>query len=249
MSVSDHGKKLMADDLDMESVGEAVALYLAEHPSFLVAANQNLQQEQASAQRQLVQHQVLSRLSDLLRDENTPTMGADNAAVAIVAFIDYHSQSSVRFAAVLSDFVKVHQDVRVVVKAVQSASDTSTPASYAARVGIAVWLESGASGYLAYLRALVARDAPPTRAAITAAAQPHASTSALAAANEDDVSAPLQIDVAASTALSRVLGLREVPAIIVLPQSEANNSNITVLLEGVDADALAQAVNRAANIQ
>lgn len=121
-----------ATALDEERVKEIVRQVIADEPKMLV---DSLQSMQARAQEELqadMSENLEKYADDLRKSPNAPKVGAENPAVTIVEFFDYHCGYCKRVTPSIARVLKEHKDVRVVFKEFPILSEDSQLAARAA---------------------------------------------------------------------------------------------------------------------
>lgn len=226
-----------------QAIGELAATYIANHPEYLVAAQQTLQQQQAVAQQQAITQMVLQHQDTLLQDSATPSTGPAAARVAVIEFSDYQCVYCSRLAPVMDAFMREHPDVRFINKEFPIFASRWAASGQAAVNALAVWDRQGAKGYYTFRRALFATghvEGKLTTADI-AAALGRVGMKPAAGATKKALEARLD----ANLSFGQVLGLTGTPAVIVMPQQGASPDNITIFTGLPQPDSLVQAVTRA----
>ena len=222
-------------------IGEVAKEYLLMHPEVLIEVSRRLQIQQQEKQQQAMAALVLEYHDALLNDKATPTYGPKDAKVAVIEFFDYQCSVCARQAPVLKALMKANPQVRYVFKEWPIFAQRWEPSLMAAKTGLQIWLEKGADAYLTYHNALYATGHYEGRLTPSDISRAEMQAGSLKSKNDS------MLEVLARTdSLAQSLGLRDTPAMIVMPTKNAVADNVTVLPGGADQASLQEAINKAA---
>lgn len=223
-------------------IGEIAKDYLLVHPEVLVEVSQKLQAQQQEKQQQAMTAAVIQHQAALLNDKGTPSYGPADAKVTVVEFFDYQCIYCARLAPELEKVIKANPDVRFVFKEFPIFGQRWPASLSAAKTGLQVWKQKGADAYLNYHNAIYAtghNEGRLTDADISAAAK---------AVKFDTKTAPdVQGALDGINTLAQQLGFSGTPALVVLPSAGASADNVTVIPGYIRAEALQQAISKAAD--
>lgn len=237
--------KITAEQLDMDNVGQAMAMYLVQHPEFLVAASETLRQQQKIAQQQAMAQAVLGQLTGLLHSVSTPSFGPEKAPVAVVAFVDFRQPESLALIPRLVNLSSEHpQGIRVIIKGLSLPGGVDNNHEEEIIVaGMLIRKDRGEVIYKTYLSRIadiLSHDTPDKKNVIAATIKEFT----------DEVSLPdfrekSQKVLKDDLTLAGSLGLTRFPALLIIPRNGADLQNTTVLTERINEDAISQGVLRA----
>ncbi|WP_213793655.1 thioredoxin domain-containing protein [Klebsiella aerogenes] len=231
-----------------EKASEAISLYLAEHPEFLVAAEENLRQRQQLAQQQTLQQMAILHQQELL-NPNTPSIGPENARAAVIMFFDYQCVYCSKIAPIIEDIMKQNPGVRFIFKELPILASHWPVSGYAARVGEKIWREKGGKAYLSYHNALYATghvEGKLTTTDVNSAAAPYLSPQQLKILVHAETSTAEVAALSANAQLAQQLNITGTPAFVVLPQSKnPQTSQIFVSPGSTTGDVLQAAIVKA----
>ncbi|MCU6317034.1 thioredoxin domain-containing protein [Klebsiella aerogenes] len=231
-----------------EKASEAISLYLAEHPEFLVAAEENLRQRQQFAQQQTLQQMAMLHQQELL-SPNSPSIGPKNARVAVIMFFDYQCAYCSKITPAIEATMQQNPKVRFIFKERPILASRWPVSGYAARVAQKIWQEKGGKAYLSYNNALYATghvEGKLTSADVNSAAAPYLSPQQLKTLVHAETSTAEVAVLSANAQLAQQLNITETPAFVVLPQSKKpQTSQIFVSLGSTTEDALQNAIIKA----
>lgn len=231
-----------------EKASEAISLYLAEHPEFLVAAEENLRQRQQLAQQQTLQQMAILHQQELL-SPNSPSIGPQNARAAVIMFFDYQCAYCSKITPVIEATMKQNPGVRFIFKELPILASRWPVSGYAARVGQKIWQEKGGKAYLSYHNALYATghvEGKLTTADVTSAAASYLSPQQLKMLVRVETSTAEVAALSANAQLAKMLNITGTPAFIVIPQAKKpQSSQIFVSPGSATEDALQNAIMKA----
>ncbi|EPF0317279.1 DsbA family protein [Enterobacter chuandaensis] len=225
-------------------IGEVASQYLLEHPEVIVQVGQKLQAEQQAQQMKLMAAATVQQQDALLNDKGTPSVGPEDARVAIVEFFDYQCVYCAHLAPELQTVMKANPDARFVFKEFPIFGQRWESSLKAARTGLQIWQQQGAEAYLKYHKALFATghyEGKLTTEDINSASVMVKFT----AKKSSDVKGTL----AGTEALAQALGISGTPALVVMPVTGANENNVTVIPGFARADVLQAALDKARGVE
>jgi protein-disulfide isomerase len=226
-----------------QAIGNIAAAYLIDHPEILVQVSQSLQKKQAERQREQFSDAAVKYRSLLLSNSDTPSVGPDNARVAVVEFFDYQCIYCNRTAPVIENVMKKNPGVRFIFKEWPIFADRWEISRTAAVRGLQVWKQKGAAGYMQYHNGLY--QTGHYEGALTA--DDIAKTSqAVAFDNKQAVSLEAALAMLQDTnTLAQAMGISGTPALVVMPVTNARQENTTVIPGAASAEDLQHAIDRA----
>lgn len=216
-------------------IGKIAAEYLVAHPDVLLRASQTLQRQKQLAQLE----SVIRNQQQLLADKDTPSVGSEDAKVAVIEFFDYQCLYCSKEAPVLDQVIKASPDVRFIFKEWPIFAGQWEPSNEAALRALAIWKANGPAAYLTYHNGIYAtrhNEGKLTHEDIEAVSRTVNFTGSM----KGD---PAALD--RTNALAKRLGLSGTPAIIVMPVKNATLEKTTVLKGAASADELRQAIQKA----
>lgn len=185
---------------------------------------------------------VLESQGPLLTDADAPSVGPDNAKVAVVLFFDYQCVYCARQAPEMAALVRKHPEVRFIFKEWPIFGTRWEASREAARTGLEIMKQQGGLAYLNYHNALFAtrhNEGALTFADIrTAARAVHFKVSQYAAPG-------VKAALARTDRLALSMGLRGTPVAIVMPSTGGSTDTTTVLPGLAGAGLLESALVRA----
>lgn len=220
-------------------IGEISKDYLLAHPEVLLEVSVRLQ---ALQQQKLIKDITAAALQNqvgLLLDKGSPSIGPKMAKVTVVAFFDYQCINCVYLSSELGKVIKANPDVRFVFKEWPIFGPRWRSSLLAARTGLQIWQQQGADAYLSYHNALFAtvhNKGKLTAGDILVAAK----TVAFDSTKTINVDGTLE----ETNVLAKLLGLTGTPALVVIPSTEADLHNVTVILGISGADVLQEAIDK-----
>lgn len=116
---------------DSEEVKTIVANYIADNPERIIESLQNFQAKAASKQQAESNASIKDNMPALLDDSNSPTVGTGTSGITLVEFFDYRCGYCKRMADTMQKLLKVHPDVKVVMKEFPILSEGSQRAAQA----------------------------------------------------------------------------------------------------------------------
>ncbi|ENZ7484590.1 DsbA family protein [Klebsiella aerogenes] len=231
-----------------EKASEAISIYLAEHPEFLVAAEENLRQRQQLMQQQTLQQMAELHQQDLL-NQNSPMVGPQDAKTAVVMFFDYQCAYCSKMAPVIEAVIKQNPGVRFIFKELPIFAARWPVSGYAARVGEKIWHEKGGKAYLSYHNALYAThhiEGQLATADVNSAAASFLSPQQLKMLVHVETSTAEVAALSANAQLAQQLNFTGTPAFVVMPQTKNPQTNqISVFPGSTTGDVLQAAIVKA----
>lgn len=226
---------------EQEEIGQIAASYLAQHPEYLVAAQETLRQNQIIAMQQKIGLAAPAAADALLHDKNTPSIGPANSSVAVITFTDYQSEDSRALDSVMAKFIQHNSHVRVINKEFPLSLSRWPVSGEAALAAQQAWNEKGAEGYYALRKALFATghvDGNMTNEDVHAAMK----TAKISYFKEHEQVKKERDELNANLELGQDLGMTIAPTVIVMSQKGASASTTTVFTRAPTEEQLAQAV-------
>ncbi|AJR00380.1 Putative exported protein [Enterobacteriaceae bacterium bta3-1] len=227
-------------EAQQEEIGQIAAMYLAQHPEYLTAAQETLRQNLVTAQSQKIASAV-SENANLLLTDSSPSLGAKDSAVAMVVFSDYLSSDSQKLDAIIENFRKQHSDVRVIYKEFPITTGRWPVSGEAAMAAQQVWHESGAKTFNAVRKSLFAiphGEVKLTEADIANVLQ-KAHIPELKPGKEI---LALRAEINANLKLGQDMGMTTAPVVIVMPQKSISGDQVSVFNRVPSNEQLVQAV-------
>lgn len=240
--------KITPEQLDMDSVSQAVATYLVQHPEFLVAASETLRQQQKIAYQQAMAQAALGQLTGLLHSELTPFIGKPEAPVAIVAFIDFSQQKSFDLLSNLLNLsVKYPTELRVIIKGISPPNTVNSHDNdIVISAGILIHKDKGESVYKQFLEKLMLpRSTPMDIHALITLIESITNREYAVELNKKLMNDPQQSLIRENLILAESLGIKNSPSVVIVPRTDANIVNTTVLTESLSFEAISQGLLRA----
>lgn len=226
-----------------QAFGEIAAGYLIKHPEILVQISQSLQKNQAERQREQFSDAAVKYRSLLLSNSDTPSVGPDNARVAVVEFFDYQCIYCNRIAPVMENVIKKNPGVRFIFKEWPIFADRWEISRTAAVRGLQVWKQKGAAGYMQYHNVLY--QTGHYEGALTADDIAKASQ-AVAFDDKQAISQDAALAMLQDTnTLVQAMGISGTPALVVMPVTTARPENTTVIPGAATAEDLQRAIDLA----
>lgn len=226
-----------------QAIGKIAVSYLLDHPEILVQVSQSLQKKQAERQREQFSDTAVKYRSLLLSNSDTPSVGPDNARVAVVEFFDYQCIYCNRVAPVMENVMKKNPGVRFIFKEWPIFADRWEISRTAAVRGLQVWKQKGAAGYMQYHNSLYQTghyEGALTADDIAKASQ-YVAFDDKQAISQDAALAMLQD----TNTLAQAMGINGTPALVVMPVTTAHPDNTTVIPGAATAEDLQRAIDLA----
>jgi protein-disulfide isomerase len=225
------------------AIGKIAADYLVAHPEVLLQVGQKLQAQQEQQQQQVAVQAAVNKVDALVNDAETPHVGSQDAAVAVVEFFDYQCMYCSQMAPVVEKSIKANPNVRFVFKEWPIFGSRWPVSVAAAETGMAVWKEKGAQAYLDYHNAIYASghdEGQLTKNDVAAAVK----LAKGSVPSEEKLKATHQA-LNSNDQLARGLGFNGTPGFIVMPVKGATTANTSVLPGAVSLDDLQAAITKA----
>lgn len=190
---------------------------------------------------------VLDNAKALLSNEQTPTIGPEDAKVAVIEFFDYQCVFCHKVAPVMEKIMDANPNIKYIFKEFPIFGQRWEASQYAAEIGIAAYMLNGAEGYLKYHNAVFATGIDEGKLKIS---------------DINDAAKKVGIDVVKAESLIKEkkvteniaadmklgfdkLGIQGTPAIIVMPLTGATAINTTVIRGFAPQEAIQAAINKA----
>lgn len=225
--------------------------YNQEETTQIMTAFQQEMMQKAQVQQQQeqtkMQAAVLEQSAKLLNDPNTPTVGPNDAKVAVIEFFDYQCAYCSKVAPEIEALIPANPNVKFIFKDYPIFAERWEASKYAAEVGLAAYQQGGADLYIKYHNAIFAtgkdegklKNVDIDTVAKQVGVKLSANKSELTGANtEDQIKSNM-------TLASKDLGIMGTPAFIIMPTTGANASNTTVVPGFASEESLQQAIDKA----
>ncbi|TKI04327.1 DsbA family protein [Martelella alba] len=226
-----------------EAIGKIAADYLLAHPEILVQVSQKLQEQQAQEQAGALLKGVLDNQAALLGDKDTPTVGPEQAKVAVIEFFDYQCIYCSHMAPIMESVMKANSDVKFIFKEWPIFGGRWQPSITAAETGLNVWKTQGPKAYLAYHNGIYKtghNEGKLTDADINGVLkQLHVPPAAEAVLQKNDAV------LSKINQLAQQIGFSGTPGFVIMPTSGADKDNVTVFAGAVDQQDLQDAIKKA----
>lgn len=231
-----------------DKMGEVMATYLGGNPEFLVAAGESLHQRQQASQQQILQQMALTSQAALL-DKLSPSVGPEDAKVAVVMFFDYQCSYCNKMAPAVDALVKGNQDVRFIFKELPIFASRWPVSALAARAGEQIWQTKGGEAYLAYHNALFETghmEGQMTELDVQKAAAPYLSEKDFTTMKQSSEAGPASDAIRKNQTLAHQMNFTGTPAFVVLPQAHRPDmKRISVIPGSISQDILQAAIQKA----
>ncbi|MGV7963836.1 DsbA family protein [Photorhabdus tasmaniensis] len=129
-----------------DELGKISANYLVKNPKYLVEAGKALESEKVSASVE----RIIPYASALLDTKETPNIGPDDAAVAVIEFFDYQCIYCMRVTPVVESVMNQTNDVKYFFKEFPIFAGSKPVSAMGAATGLHVYQNFGAEGYRKY---------------------------------------------------------------------------------------------------
>lgn len=136
-----------------DAIGKVASDYIVKHPEVLIQASQALQAKQQQQQEKDMKDASTSAValkSQLLNDQDYPSVGPKDAKIAMVVFTDYNCIYCSKSSPDVAALVKEHPEVKFVFKELPIFASKFPTSLYAAQLGFQVFKEKGSDAYLQY---------------------------------------------------------------------------------------------------
>ncbi|MEQ0188785.1 hypothetical protein ABLU83_21800 [Klebsiella sp. CN_Kp098] len=211
-----------------DDISQQAAVYLASHPAFFEAAQENLKQlELAQLRSQLAQGALAAR-DTLLAPKALPQHGPDNAPACIVVVRMFPDMHGAQLNERLSALEKALPGVQVRWLDLPGQAPGSTQAAINA---LLAWKSKGEEGYQALIAAQLqgtGQDGTLTPADLAAALKAGQVT-----AVQGEKLKALAREAQEKLVLARTLRVRQVPLILVLPAQGGDPKQVSVFDTGI----------------
>lgn len=229
-----------------EEIGQIAAMYLAQHPEYLTAAQETLRQNQIVAQNQKIASAVPNNTNTLLAD-SSPSLGSKDSSVAIVVFSDYLMSDCQKLDVIIDNFKQRHPEVRIINKEFPITTGRLPVSGEAAMLAQQVWQENGAKAYYAVRKALFASQHGEEK--LTQANIAHVMQEAhIPKLKKDSEILALRTEINANLKLGQDMGMTTAPVVIVMPQKSVSGEQVSVFNRVPSNEQLVQAV-KIANVK
>lgn len=233
-------------DEQQQHIGEIAAKYIVDHPEVLQQASQRLQQQQQDQATQQLREGALQQQDALLHDKSTPSVGPQDAKVAVVEFFDYQCIYCAHTAPELEKTMKAHPEARYVFKEFPVFGQRWPASTQAALTGLSIYKEKGAQAYLNYHNSVFGtgkNEGKLQQSDIQSIAAKSGVTSQQINANRAGAEQSLNDTME----LAQKLGVMGTPTLVVMPVEGANADNVTVIPGAANSDTLSAAIQKAAD--
>jgi protein-disulfide isomerase len=231
-----------------EKMSNAIAIYLAEHPEFLMAAGENLRQRQ-QLDHQLMMAKLAAENQKELVSQSSPSVGPAKAKAAVIMFFDYQCVYCSKIAPTVETLIKNNPDTRFVFKEFPIFAAKWPVSAFAARVGEAVWQKKGGEAYITYHNALYATgnvEGKLTAENVNRAATPYLNEKELKELENPSTTNNVLTELQNTQTLAKHIGITGTPAFIITPQSgNVDENKISVFPGNTTMDALQSAISKA----
>ncbi|MGJ8513965.1 DsbA family protein [Carnimonas bestiolae] len=231
-------------DEQQQHIGEIAAKYIVDHPEVLQQASQKLQQQQQDQATQQLREGALEQQDALLNDKATPSVGPQDAKVAVVEFFDYQCIYCAHTAPEIEKTMKAHPEARYVFKEFPVFGQRWPASNQAALAGLSVYKEKGPQAYIKYHNSVFGtgkNEGKLQQSDVEAIAAKSGLTSQQLNANRASAEQSLNNTME----LAQKLGVMGTPTLVVMPVNGANADNVTVVPGAADSDTLSAAIKKA----
>ncbi len=219
-------KSPMFSAAQQEEIGQIAAMYLAQHPEYLTAAQETLRQNQIVAQNQKIASAVSGNTSALLA-KNGPEKGPANSHVAVIIFSDYQAHDSLKLESVIDSFSQQHPNVRFIYKEFPITAGRWTASGTAAIVAQQTWNDKGAEAYFSIRKKLFAIHHGEGQLSEADIAHVMKETH-IPELKPGIESQALRADINSNLKLGQNMGMTTSPVVIVLPQTVVSDNKVSV---------------------
>lgn len=197
------------DDAARAEINAMIRDYILDNPEVIVEAMQVLEQRQKSAEAGRDREMIEAMRTDIFEDGFSHALGAPDADVTVVEFLDYRCPYCKRAHESVAELLEADPKVRVIVKEFPILGPDST---YASRAAMATKLQGGAL-YEAFSDAMMRHTGDlPEREVLRLAAEAGADVGRL----KTDMERPeIAENIRATYALARRLGINGTPGFII----------------------------------
>lgn len=132
--------------LSSDEIGKLAANYLVKNPNYLVEAGKALENQNTSASLE----RIIPYAPALFETKETPNIGPDNAAVAVIEFFDYQCHFCMQVAPVVESVLSQSSDVKFFFKEFPIFAGSKPVSAMGAATGLHVYQTYGAEAYRKY---------------------------------------------------------------------------------------------------
>lgn len=129
-----------------DEVGKVAATYLVKNPQYLLEAGKALENQNTNASLE----RIIPYAPALFETKETPNIGPDNAAVAVIEFFDYQCHFCMKVAPVVESVLSQSSDVKFFFKEFPIFAGSKPVSAMRAATGLHVYQAFGAEAYRKY---------------------------------------------------------------------------------------------------
>lgn len=228
-----------------DEIGQIAAEYIIDHPEVLVKASVNLQKQQMKLAQKKMISKVIENKNELLDTTNIPSNNPKNAKVAVIEFFDYNCAYCHKVSSAVKTVMQKNPNIKYIFREFPIFAQRWTSSKYAAEIGNAIFISNGFDSYLKYHNDLFSSgkmEGSLTNNDVTIAAEKSINDNSKLKMLKKRLT---DSQIKNSLLLGQKLGFEFTPVFVVMPISQASESNVTVIPGYTTADKLQNAIIKA----